>query len=52
MCRRKSRAKAAPAVQTLIEGLELTERDFASRLERFGVKKLDPLGGEIRPQSA
>ena len=46
------RAKAEPAVKSLIEGLELTERDFASRLERHGVRKLDPLGREIRPQSA
>src|SRR5271166_6397354 len=37
-----SRAKAEPALQALIEGLELTERDFKSRLERYGVKKFDP----------
>ena len=43
------RAKAEPAVKSLIEGLELTERDFASRLERFGVRKLDPLGGKFDP---
>ncbi|MGO9673136.1 MAG: nucleotide exchange factor GrpE [Methylocella sp.] len=44
-----ARAKAEPAIQTLIEGLELTERDFASRLERFGVKKLDPAGQKFDP---
>ena len=44
-----SRAKAAPALQALIEGLELTERDFKSRLERYGVKKIDPLGAKFDP---
>jgi molecular chaperone GrpE len=38
-----------PAVKSLIEGLELTTRDFASRLERYGVKKLDPLGAKFDP---
>ncbi|ACK51719.1 GrpE protein [Methylocella silvestris BL2] len=45
----EARAKAEPAVQTLIEGLQLTERDFASRLERFGVKKIDPAGQKFDP---
>jgi molecular chaperone GrpE len=44
-----ARARAEPVVQTLIEGLELTERDFGSRLERYGVKKLDPLGAKFDP---
>ncbi len=35
----EARAKAEPAVKSLIEGLELTDRDFASRLERHGVRK-------------
>jgi molecular chaperone GrpE len=43
------RAKAEPAVKSLIEGLELTDRDFASRLERYGVKKLDPAGQKFDP---
>ncbi|VTZ22362.1 Protein GrpE [Methylocella tundrae] len=43
------RAKAEPAVKSLIEGLELTDRDFASRLERYGVKKLDPQGQKFDP---
>jgi molecular chaperone GrpE len=38
-------------VQTLIDGLELTERDFASRLERYGVKKLEPLGAKFDPNT-
>jgi molecular chaperone GrpE len=45
----EARARAEPAVLTLIEGLELTERDFGSRLERYGVKKLDPLGAKFDP---
>lgn len=43
------RAKADPALKSLIEGLELTDRDFASRLERYGVKKLDPAGQKFDP---
>lgn len=43
------RAKADPAVKSLIEGLELTDRDFASRLERYGVRKLDPAGQKFDP---
>jgi molecular chaperone GrpE len=34
---------------TLIEGLELTERDFLSRLARHGVKKLEPQGTKFDP---
>jgi molecular chaperone GrpE len=45
----EARGRAEAAVQTLIEGLELTERDFGSRLERYGVKKLDPLGAKFDP---
>jgi molecular chaperone GrpE len=45
----EARAKAEPAVKSLIEGLELTDRDFASRLERYGVRKLDPLGAKFDP---
>ncbi len=43
------RAKAEPTVKSLIEGLEVTDRDFASRLERYGVKKLDPAGQKFDP---
>jgi molecular chaperone GrpE len=38
------RANASAGVATLVEGLELTERDFLSRLARYGVKKLEPQG--------
>jgi molecular chaperone GrpE len=43
------RARAEAPVQTLIEGLELTDRDFASRLERYSVKKISPLGQKFDP---
>jgi molecular chaperone GrpE len=37
------------AIKTFIEGIELTERDFLSRLARHGVKKLDPQGQKFDP---
>jgi len=36
-------------LKTLVEGIELTERDFLSRLARFGVKKLEPQGQRFDP---
>ena len=43
------REEADPALKTFVEGIELTERDFISRLTRFGVKKIDPLGKKFDP---
>ncbi len=43
------RASADAAATTLVEGLELTERDFLSRLARHGVKKLEPQGAKFDP---
>lgn len=43
------REKAEGPVKTLVEGIELTERDFASRLEKYGVKKLQPQGMKFDP---
>lgn len=43
------RENADAATTTLIEGLELTERDFLSRLARHGVKKLEPQGAKFDP---
>ena len=37
------------AVRTLVEGVELTERDFLSRLARFNVKVLEPEGKKFDP---
>jgi molecular chaperone GrpE len=45
------RASADGAVRTLIDGIELTERDFASRLDKHGVKKLDPKGSKFDPNT-
>ena len=44
-----AREAADPAIKSFIEGIELTERDFLSRLNRFGVKKLEPMGKRFDP---
>ncbi|MFN3890776.1 MAG: nucleotide exchange factor GrpE [Beijerinckiaceae bacterium] len=41
--------EAEANLRTLVEGLELTERDFLSRLARHGVKKLEPQGQKFDP---
>ena len=43
------RAGADGAFKTLIEGVELIERDFLKTLERHGVKQLDPQGSKFDP---
>jgi molecular chaperone GrpE len=43
------RDSADPALKSFVEGIELTERDFVSRLSRFGVKKMEPLGRRFDP---
>ena len=40
---------AAGPLKTMIEGIDLTERDFVSRLARHGVKKIEPLGQKFDP---
>ncbi len=40
---------AEPRLRSFIEGIELTEKDFLSRLNRFGVKKLEPMGKRFDP---
>ena len=40
---------ASAALKSFVEGIELTERDFLSRLARFGVKKLEPQGEKFDP---
>jgi molecular chaperone GrpE len=37
------------ALKPLVEGIELTERDFLKSLERHGVKRLDPHGQKFDP---
>lgn len=43
------REASDPAVKSFVEGIELTERDFLSRIARFGVKRLEPLGKKFDP---
>ena len=43
------RDAADPSLKSFVEGIELTERDFLSRLGRFGVKKLEPMGKRFDP---
>ena len=43
------RDQADQALKTFIEGVEVTERDFLSRLARHGVKKLEPAGQKFDP---
>jgi molecular chaperone GrpE len=38
-----------PALKTFVDGIELTERDFVSRLQRHGVRKLEPKGQKFDP---
>ena len=45
----EQREGADAGIRSFIEGIELTERDFLSRLARFGVKKLDPQGKRFDP---
>ena len=42
----ETKVQAGPALQTLLEGVELTERRLASTLERHGVKQVSPEPGE------
>ncbi|MGH6812442.1 MAG: nucleotide exchange factor GrpE [Methylocella sp.] len=44
-----TREQAGASLKALIEGVELTERDFLSRLGKYGVKKLEPLGAKFDP---
>ncbi|HMN70549.1 MAG TPA: nucleotide exchange factor GrpE [Rhodoblastus sp.] len=37
------------AVRTLIQGVELTERELLRSLEKHGVEKLDPMGARFDP---
>lgn len=45
----ESRAAGDAGLNTLIEGVELTERSMLSALERHGVKKLEPTGQKFDP---
>jgi len=42
----EARTNASPALTTLLEGVELTEKRLLSTLERHGVKKVEPAPGD------
>jgi molecular chaperone GrpE len=42
-------ADADPALKALVDGVALTEREFANALERNGVKRIDPEGEPFNP---
>jgi molecular chaperone GrpE len=43
------RAKADDATKALLEGVELTERELMSALEKHGVKRIEPLNQKFDP---
>lgn len=45
----EDRENAAAGITTLIEGVEMTERELLNQLEKNGVKKLDPEGQKFDP---
>lgn len=44
-----ARASADATLKALLEGVELTEREFQKTLLKHGVKKLDPVGEKFDP---
>ena len=44
-----ARAAVEGALKSVLEGVELTERDLLNTLERHGIKKLDPVGQRFDP---
>ncbi len=45
----EARENADAVLKSFVEGIELTERDFLSRLSRHGVRKLEPKGQKFDP---
>lgn len=45
----EARANLDPVAAALLDGLVVTERDFLSRLGRFGVKPIEALGARFDP---
>ena len=46
----KSATEEDATIEHIIEGLEMTDKVFASTLEKFGVKTLDPVGEKFNPE--
>jgi molecular chaperone GrpE len=44
-----AREQEGAVLKNLIEGIELTERDFLSRLGKYAIKQLEPLGAKFDP---
>ena len=44
----ETREALDPVIAALVDGVELTEKDFLSRLTRFSVRKIDAEGARIR----
>jgi molecular chaperone GrpE len=45
----EARANLDPVAAALLDGIGVTERDFLSRLARFGVKPIEALGAKFDP---
>jgi molecular chaperone GrpE len=45
----KKAASSDPALKSLVEGVEVTERELTNVLERHGIKRLDPLHEKFDP---
>lgn len=45
----EARAAADPTLKTLLDGVELVERDMLRALERHGVRQIDPKGEKFDP---
>lgn len=46
---RPEQTEADPALKNLVIGIEATERQLAAVFDRFGIKKLDPMGQKFDP---
>ncbi len=45
----EARGTADPALKSLLEGVEMTERELLKTLEKHGVSKVDPVGERFDP---
>lgn len=45
----EARSAVEGALKSVLEGVELTERDLLNTLERHGIKKIDPAGQKFDP---
>lgn len=45
----EARAAADETLKALVDGVDLTSREFVKTLEKHGVKKLDPMNGRFDP---